>query len=345
VTLGIAADVMPLTNENRIISHFGLEKIRAGNNLGLRALIETSKLLIEKIGIGQINFWVSPKINAAGRLGEASRAVKLLTSDNLYHALEIANDLNKENEKRKLITEIMENESISMIENDNSLKSKKSIVLYKEGWHSGIIGIVASRLKELYNKPTIIIGLENGIGKGSCRSIPQLDMVDALNLCSDLLGGYGGHPMAAGLTIKESKLDEFIERFNLNCSSQLDNKDLVPNINIDLEISMSDINTRMINFLKYMEPYGPKNPKPVFLSKRLYVDGIPKLLGRDQSTIKFNVKEKESIFQSIGFKMIDEYEKLISQRPIDMIYNISENHWKGRSSLQLEVKGIKYSDA
>ena len=344
VTLGIAADVMPLINENRIIAHFGLEKIRSGNNLGLKSLIDTSKLLIEKIGIGQINFWVSPKINAAGRLGEASRAVKLLTSNNPYYALEIANDLNKENEKRKSITEIMQNESIAMVENDNSFKSKKSIVLYKEGWHSGIIGIVASRLKELYNKPTIIIGLENGTGKGSCRSIPQLDMVDTLNLCSDLLDGHGGHPMAAGLTIKESKLDEFIERFNLNCSSQLNNKDLVPNINIDLEISMSDINTRMINFLKHMEPYGPKNPKPVFLSKKLSIDGIPKLLGRDQTTIKFNVKEKESIFESIGFNMIDEYEKLISQRPIDMVYNISENHWKGKTSLQLEVKGIKYSD-
>ena len=344
VTLGIAADVMPLINENRVIAYFGLKQIRSGNNLGLKTLIQASKLVLEKVGIGQINFWVSPKINAAGRLGEASRAVKLLTSENPYYALEIANTLNKENEKRKSITSIMENESIEIINNNNRFKSEKAIVLYKKDWHSGVIGIVASRLKELYNKPTIIIGVENGVGKGSCRSIPQLDMVETLNSCSDLLDGYGGHPMAAGFTIRESKLDKFIERFNLNCSSQLKDKDLVPNINIDLEISMSDINTRMINFLKHMEPYGPRNPKPVFLSKKLYVEGIPKLLGRDQTTIKFNVREKDSIFESIGFKMLDEYEKLISQKPIDMIYNISENHWNGKTSLQLEVKGIKYSD-
>ena len=289
VTLGIAADVMPIIDENRIIAHFGLEQIRQGSNLGLKTLIKTSKLAMEKVGIGQINFWIAPKINAAGRLGDASRAVKLLTSTNPYYALEISNTLNKENEKRKLITSIMENESIQMIENNENLKKQKSIVLYKNDWHPGVIGIVASRLKELYNKPTIIIGVESKLGKGSCRSIPKFDMVDALSSCSDLLDGYGGHPMAAGLTIKESNLDEFIERFNLNCLSWIDDKDLVPIINIDLEISMGDINTRLINFLKHMEPYGPKNPKPLFLSRGLQVDGNPRLLGKDQSTIKFKL--------------------------------------------------------
>ena len=344
VTLGIAADVMPIIDENRIIAHFGLKQIRAGNNLGLKTLIQTSKLAIERVGIGQINFWISPKINAAGRLGEASRAVKLFTSTNPYYALEIANTLNKENEKRKAITATMESESVDMLESNKELNKEKAVVLYKKSWHAGVIGIVASRVKELYNKPTIIIGVEDGLGKGSCRSISKLDIVSVLDSCSDLLDGYGGHPMAAGLTIKESNLDEFIKRFNLNCSSLLNDEDLVPSIIIDLEISMTDINTRMINFLKHMEPYGPKNPKPLFLSKRLSVDGIPKLLGKDQTTVKFNVREKESVFEAIGFRMLDEYEKLISQKHIDMVYTISENHWNGKTSLQLEVKGIKYSD-
>jgi Single-stranded DNA-specific exonuclease len=210
----------------------------------------------------------------------------------------------------------MESESVDMLESNKALNKEKAVVLYKKNWHAGVIGIVASRVKELYNKPTIIIGVEEGIGKGSCRSISKLDIVSVLDLCSDLLDGYGGHPMAAGLTIKESNLDEFIERFNLNCSSLLNDEDLAPSIIIDLEISMTDINTRMINFLKHMEPYGPKNPKPLFLSKRLSVDGIPKLLGKDQTTIKFNVREKESVFEAIGFRMLDEYEKLISQKPI-----------------------------
>mgnify|MGYP001404689019 CR=1 FL=1 len=344
VTLGTAADIVPLVDENRIISHVGLKQIRDGGNIGIRALIGTSKIKIESIGIGQITYWVTPKINAAGRLGEASRAVKLLTSKNPYNALEIAQTLHKENENRKLITQMMEQESISMVDNNLDISSKKSIVLYKEGWSSGIIGIVASRIKELYNRPTIIISIEDGIGKGSCRSIPKLDMVDALKTCEDLLDGFGGHPMAAGLSINSSNLKDFIEKFERSCSLNLNNDDLVSTIFIDCEINLSDINSRMINFIKYLEPFGPKNSKPKFLSKKIFTDGIPKVIGKDQSTVKFNIKQKDSIFEAIGFRMIDEYEKLIKGNPLDIVYTISENHWNGKISLQLEINEIRYSN-
>jgi len=344
VTLGIAADIVPMVDENRIISYFGLKQIKEGNNLGIRSLIETSKLQIDRIGIGQITFWVTPKINAAGRLGEATRAVKLLSSNNQVIAMEIAKALDKENEKRKLITLNMENESLSMIENDPEFNKKSGIVLYKENWHSGVIGIVASRIKEIYNKPTVIIGLENKIGKGSCRSISQLDIVEALNYCSSTLDGYGGHPMAAGLTIKGNNVDEFKKLFESYCGSNLKDSDLVPTINIDAEIQLSEVNGRMINFLKYLEPYGPKNSKPIFLSTNIKVQGMPKVLGKDQSTLKFKVKQDQSIYEAIGFRMIDEYEKLIVDRPIDIVYNISENHWNGKTSLQLEIKAIRYSN-
>jgi single-stranded-DNA-specific exonuclease len=344
VTLGIAADIVPMVDENRIISYFGLKQIKEGNNLGIRSLIETSKLQIDRIGIGQITFWVTPKINAAGRLGEATRAVKLLSSNNQVNAMEIAKALDKENEKRKLITLNMENESLSMIENDPEFNKKSGIVLYKENWHSGVIGIVASRIKEIYNKPTVIIGLENKIGKGSCRSISQLDIVEALNYCSSTLDGYGGHPMAAGLTIKGNNVDEFKKLFESYCGSNLKESDLVPTINIDAEIQLSEVNGRMINFLKYLEPYGPKNSKPIFLSTNIKVQGMPKVLGKDQSTLKFKVKQDQSIYEAIGFRMIDEYEKLIVGGPIDIAYNISENHWNGKTSLQLEIKAIRYSN-
>tara|TARA_B100001123_G_scaffold446463_1_gene601025 strand:- start:685 stop:2397 length:1713 start_codon:yes stop_codon:yes gene_type:complete len=343
-TLGTAADVVPLVSENRIISHEGLKQIRSGDNIGIRALIGTSNLNIETIGIGQITFWVTPKINAAGRLGDASRAVKLLTSKNPYHALEIAQKLDRENEKRKLITQSMEKESISMVENNESINNKRSIVLYKDGWSSGIIGIVASRVKEIYNRPTIIISVEDGVGKGSCRSIAKLDIVDALKSCEDLLDGFGGHPMAAGLTIQRSNINDFINRFESNCSKNLKLDDLIPVVFIDCEINLSDINSRLINFLKYLEPYGPKNSKPKFLSKNIYVEGIPKVLGKDQSTVKFNVKQKDALFEAIGFRMIEEYEKLIKGNPLDIVYNVSENHWNGKISLQLEIKEIRYSD-
>ena len=344
VTLGTAADIVPLVSENRVITHFGLKQIREGSNLGIRSLINTSNLDIERIGIGQITFWVTPKINAAGRLGDASRAVKLLTSTNPVHSLEMAQTLNKENEKRKLVTFSMEQESISMVEDDIDLSLNKSIVLYKKGWHSGIIGIVASRIKEIYNRPTIIISIEGDVGKGSCRSIQKLDIVEALKSSENLLDAYGGHPMAAGLTIGETNLKLFIKEFEYYCSSKLNAKDLVPSISIDAEINLYEINTRMINFLKFLEPYGPKNTKPKFISKNIYVEGIPKIIGKDQSTIKFNVKQKDSIFEGIAFRMVEQYEKLISNKPLDIVYNISENHWNGKISLQLEIKGIRYSN-
>ena len=343
-TLGTAADMVPLIDENRIISHIGLEQIKAGNNLGIKSIIKTSRLNIENITIGQISFWVTPKINAAGRLGDASRAVKLLTSSNQIYALESAEKLHRENERRKTITQSMEQESILMVEKELNINNKSSIVLYKEGWNSGIIGIVASRIKEIYNRPTIIISVDKEVGKGSCRSIANFDIVEALKLSENLLDGFGGHPMAAGLTINKNNLDDFIKSFEKACFEELSSDDLIPKLLIDCEIKLSDINSRMINFLKCLEPFGPKNTKPKFLSKNIYVDGIPKLLGKDQSTIKFNIKQREGLFEAIGFRMIDEYEKLIKGVPIDIVYSISENHWNGKISLQLEIKEIRYSD-
>ena len=344
ITLGIAADIVPMIDENRIISHFGLKMIRAGTNIGIRSLIETSNLNIDLIGIGQIVFWITPKINAAGRLGEASRAVKLLTSENPVYSMDIAKLLNNENEKRKIITLNMQDESMSMVENYFLDEEKKGIVLFEEGWHSGVIGIVASRIKEIYNKPTIIIGIENGVGKGSCRSISGFDIVDALDHCEALLDGHGGHPMAAGLTINQKKIVEFREKFESYCEVKIKKEDLIPIIYIDAEIKIGEINSRLINFLKYLEPYGPKNSKPKFSSKNIIVEGNPRIIGKDQSTIKFKIRQEQSIFEAIAFRMIDEYEKLISGRLIDIVYNISENHWNGKTSLQLEIKGIRYSD-
>ena len=344
ITLGIAADIVPMVDENRIISHFGLKMIRSGSNIGIKSLIETSNLKIDSIGIGQIVFWVTPKINAAGRLGEASRAVKLLSSENPIYSMEVARLLDKENEKRKLITLNMQDESISMVENDFMDHSNRGIVLFKEDWHPGVIGIVASRIKEIYNKPTVIIGVEDNIGKGSCRSISGFDIVDALDYCEDLLDGHGGHPMAAGLTIREKNLLKFKEKFESYCELNIKKEDLIPMIYIDAEIRIREINSRLINFLKYLEPYGPKNSKPKFLSKNIMVEGNPNVIGKDQSTIKFKIKQEQNILEAIAFGMIDEYEKLITGKPIDIIYNISENYWNGKTSLQLEIKDIRYSN-
>ena len=189
-----------------------------------------------------------------------------------------------------------------------------------------------------------IIGVEDNIGKGSCRSISGFDIVDALDYCEDLLDGHGGHPMAAGLTISEKNLLKFKEKFESYCELNIKKEDLIPTIYIDAEIRIREINSRLINFLKYLEPYGPKNSKPKFLSKNIMVEGNPNVIGKDQSTIKFKIKQEQNILEAIAFGMIDEYEKLITGKPIDIIYNISENYWNGKTSLQLEIKDIRYSN-
>ena len=209
ITLGIAADMVPINDENRIIVRDGLNKIKKNNNLGISSLIKTSRLVKENITIGKIIFGLTPKINAAGRLGDASRAVKLLVTKNPVLSYEIAKKLEKENDRRKNITQNIINDAQLMVEADCDLEKEKIIILKNKDWHIGVIGIVASRIKELYNRPAVIISMEELEGKGSCRSIPNFDLVKALNDCNDLLLNYGGHPMAAGLSIKKSNYKKF----------------------------------------------------------------------------------------------------------------------------------------
>ena len=263
VAIATTADVMPVLDENRIIIKEGMKLIKNGNNKGIKSLLNVSNLNNPGLTVGKLSFWFIPKINAAGRLGDASRAVKLFTTDNPQLANEIAMDLENENNKRKEITIQHENEAVQMINANIDIESTKVIVLYSENWHFGIVGIVASRIKELYNRPTIIMTEEKGIYKGSCRSIADYDIVEALNQCSNLLDNYGGHPMAAGLSIKEENIKAFNLAINDHANKSI-TKSLIPSILIDYELNLSEINNRFLNFLNYLEPFGPGNPKPIF---------------------------------------------------------------------------------
>ena len=312
-------------------------------NKGINALLNVSKLDKHSLTVGKLSYWFIPKINAAGRLGDAGRAVKLFTTSNIQLANEIALDLESENEKRKAITISHENDAKRMIERDYDLENKKIIILYDTDWHFGIIGIVASRIKELYNRPTIIMTEEDGLYKGSCRSIPGYDIVNALHHCSDLLENYGGHPMAAGLSIQKDKIDIFSNQINLYTNEQVDYS-LDPIINIDYELKFSEINNRFIDFLNYLEPFGPGNPKPVFVTKN--VNGIcdVQLLGKERETIKFQIKNEDYVLSIIGFKMLEHYEKLLSGKPLDIVYTVDKNYWNGSYSIQLVLKDIIYSN-
>ncbi len=344
VTLGISADLVPIKDENRIIVHHGIEQMKKETNLGITALLKTGGLIDKTLTVGRLVFWLAPKINAAGRLGDASRAVKLLTTQNPVLARQIAEELEVENNRRKDITLQITNDAINMVEATCDLSKENAIILGHKSWHPGVIGIVASRIKETYARPTIIMSFDNNEGKASCRSISGFDMVDALDQCSDLLIGYGGHPIAAGLSISSNNYEIFKKKIISLANKQISPDQLIPSIYIDCELNLNELNTRMINFLNAMEPYGPGNSRPIFVSKNLSIDGIPKLLGKDKNTLKFNVKQNQTHFESIGFNMAEHYEKLIQNSPVDIAYVIGENFWNGKKTIQLELKDIKLSN-
>jgi len=343
VAIATTADVVPIVDENRLIVKEGLKNIIKGKNKGIRALMRVSKLDTNSINVGKLGYWFIPKINAAGRLGDAARAVKLFTTNNPQFANEIAIDLENENEKRKLITIEHENDAKRIINDSINFDKDKIIILYNDDWHFGVIGIVASRIKELYNRPTIILTKEDGVYKGSCRSIGGYDIVNALHECSDILENYGGHPMAAGLSIKEQHLKSFCVKMNAYTSNKLDS-DLQPIINIDYELKLSEINNRFIKFLDYLEPFGPGNSKPVFSTKNIDQLSDVQLVGKDRDTLKFTVHNGVTSFNVIGFRMIENYEKLLSDKPIDIAYNIDKNYWNNKFSTQLILKDLVYSN-
>ena len=341
VTLGIAADLVPICDENRAIVYKGIQQIEKQTNPGIAALRKTGGLCEKDITVGRLVYWMTPKINAAGRLGSASRAVKLLTTQNPVFAMKIARELEEENNRRKDITLKIINEALYMVKTECNLDNEKAIVLQKNDWHPGVIGIVASRIKETYSRPTIIIAMEDKEGKGSGRSIVDFDMVDALNECREHLIGFGGHPIATGLSMQSDKFQAFRKKFLQVADDKIHTENLKPTIYVDVELKLEDVNHRMINFLNALEPYGPGNMRPVFVSRNLSVEGIPRLIGRDQNTLKFTVKQNKTPFESIGFNMAEYYEKLIQNSPIDIAYVIGENIWNDRKSIQLELKDIK----
>tara|TARA_B100002052_G_scaffold297052_1_gene326842 strand:- start:22954 stop:24660 length:1707 start_codon:yes stop_codon:yes gene_type:complete len=342
VSIATTADVVPIINENRLIVKNGLRYIKEGNNLGIKALLKVSKLDAQTINVGKLGFWFIPKINAAGRIGDAARAVKLLTSQNPIFSNEIAMDLENENEKRKKITSQHENDAQNIILRKINVKKSKIIILHKDDWHFGIIGIVASRIKEMYNRPTIILTKDEDYYKGSCRSIYGFDIVNALSECSDVLENFGGHPMAAGLTVKKHNLDKFIEKMNIIANNKLVDE-IQAIINIDYELKLSEINSRFIKFLDYLEPFGPGNPKPIFSTKNIQEVSNVSLIGKNRDTIKFTVHGNEISFEVVGFRMVENYEKILSGKSIDIAYTIEKNIWKNKTTVQFVLKDIVYS--
>jgi single-stranded-DNA-specific exonuclease len=338
VCLGTIADVVPLIGENRILVKNGLNELTHTKKQGLKALIEQSGLKGKDITSHYVGYILSPRINAAGRLGSPQTSLDLLLTGNRHKAEELAKTLCAENKNRQKIEEAVLRQAMARVERDIDFKYQRVIVLEDDSWHKGIIGIVASRLVDRFYRPTVIISINGDEGRGSCRSIRNFNLFDALSGCSHHLKDYGGHSYAAGLTIEKSRLDDFRQTINEIAKKRILPQDLIPRINIDAEIPISALNHGLIKELDVLCPFGIGNPRPVFVSRNLKIRNLPKILKR--STIKMWVTDGKSTAEAIGFNMADFMPSDPLNQRIDIAYTYDLNVYKGITSMKLQLKDL-----
>ncbi len=340
VAVGTAADIVPLVDENRILVNLGLKKVNQDPLVGLAALIETAHLRGGQIDVGQIIYGIAPRINAVGRLGSADRAVDLMITQNAERARQLSMELEQENRNRRRIDTHTLDEALAEAEETHVPDDHYGLVLARDDWHGGVIGIVASRLIEKYYRPTVMITVKDGIGKGSARSIPGFDIYDALNQCSDILEQFGGHTYAAGLSIKSENIEEFRRRFNDVAREALTAHDLIPKLHIDAELPLEQVDDELLDSLKKFAPFGPNNPMPAFVSHDVALSGYPRIVGTNH--LKFKVRSDRSVIDCIGFNLGDRLQRMDPNRATNhLVYTVQENEWMGRVYLQLHILDVK----
>jgi single-stranded-DNA-specific exonuclease len=340
VALGSAADIVPLVGENRVFVKEGLDKINIRPEVGIQSLIEIAGLKPGRIEVGHIIFGLAPRINAVGRLGDALRAVRLLVTRDKAVSRDTAQVLERENRRRKEIDNTTLQEAIAEIEPTYDPDKTRSIVLAHEKWHPGVIGIVASRLIERYYRPTVMISIEDNIGKGSARSIAGFDIFSALKSCGDCLLQFGGHKYAAGLTIEAGRIPEFRDRFDAIARELIPESDLKPKIKIDAEISLDQITPQVVAALARFAPFGPSNHRPNFLSRNLEVVAGPRIVGSNH--LKFRVQQNGEVFDAIGFNLGDYIYRVDNgMRTLELVYVVEETEYLNRRFVQLRVRDLK----
>jgi single-stranded-DNA-specific exonuclease len=342
VVVSIAADIVSITDENRLLAHYGLRLLNKSPRPGLRSLIELNTPN-RQMTISDIVFTIAPRLNAAGRIDDAEHAVRLLIAQEGNIAKQNADVLQEQNSKRKLIDSDITEEAFKIIDEDTDYHSRKSTVIYQPHWHKGVIGIIASRLSEKYYRPTIVMTLSNGIVAGSARSIPGFDIYNALQSCSDLLSQFGGHKYAAGLTLKEENVQEFIARFEAEVANTIEDQILIPEIVIDAELYARDINNTFYNILKQFSPFGPGNMKPVFVLRRLTDTGWTSIVGNNH--IKLSARQEDSTItlKGIGYNLGEKLPYIKNGGKFDLAFSIEENTFNNQVTLQLNIKDIKES--
>lgn len=338
VSLGTIADVVPLTGENRVMVKEGLLKLAHTKRQGLKALIETSRIKGKKITTGFVSFILGPRINASGRMDTAETALNLLMSERDDEASELARTIEMFNRQRQKIEEKMLEEAHDLIDREINFKEHKIIVIAKEGWHQGVLGIVASKLADKFYRPTIVISKTDSLCKGSGRSIKNFHLFKALLECKDFLKTFGGHSHATGLIITRNNIEDFRNKINRLAKEKLVLEDLLPTLEIDMELSLSGLNQEIITEFEVLEPFGTGNPEPLFYTRNLKLRGEPQVLSRD--TLKFWVSDGHITSQAIGFGMASFKDSITCADSFDLVYTPKIDDWHGRASVLLEGKDI-----
>ncbi len=347
VTLASTADIVPLIGENRVLVKIGLQSINTAPRPGIKALIESAGLRPGSITTGQIVFALAPRINAVGRLGDATRAVRLLTCEDPEEARSLAQVLEEENRNRRRIDEDTFIDAQQLAEECLDLDTDPAIVLHQEHWHPGVVGIVASRMVERYYKPSIMMATVDGVAKGSARSVTGFDIYEALKRCEGKLLQFGGHKYAAGVTVDLSRVEEFRTAFNAAVKELMKEEFKTPEIRIDLEITLSEITPWFIKLLREFAPFGPNNTRPTFLTRNLEVAGNPRIVGRNH--LRFRVRQNGVVFDAIGFGLAEHLPRIpVGRRDLDCVYTVEENEWNaptgsrsGDPVPQLKIKDLR----
>ena len=363
LAVSIAADIVPITGENRVLAHFGLKQLNKKPRPGIEAILQHANIyrrdedqvedeenvLTRELTISDLVFLIGPRINAAGRIAKASDSVRLLIADKKDHAEKLAASINDLNDERREFDNRITDEARGMIEDDQELRDAKSTVVYNAKWHRGVIGIVASRLTDFYYRPTIVLTRANGLITGSARSIKNFDIYDAIDNCSDLLEHFGGHKYAAGLSMKPENLPEFRRRFEAYVAEHLVAEDFVPELEVDLKIDFRSITAKFMRILNQFAPFGPGNMAPVFWTDNVVDAGGSRPVGGHRH-LKLTVSQigdaEQGVapFSGIAFQKGDLFERIHAGEPFSICYHLEYNTWQGKTNLQLNVKDIKFAE-
>lgn len=343
VATSIAADIVPITGENRVLAYYGLEKINTNPRPGIRALLNINQQK-SSANISTLVFTLGPRINAAGRIEHGSKAVELLTCEEDVQADNFALAINDTNTVRRDLDLGTTHEAFELLDNDQLTKSRRTTVLFNEKWHKGVIGIVASRLIEKYYKPTVILTESEGKVTGSARSVREYDVYSAIEKCSDLLEQFGGHKFAAGLSLKRENVEAFKDRFEEVVAGTITSEQLTPKIEIDIEIEFHEITDKLLRILKQFAPHGPENMTPLFCSRNVFDTGWGQVFGNNHLKLEIFQKSNPNIrFNAIAFDKGDYITFFQRKIPMDIVYKVQENEFKGTTSIQLIIEDLKIS--